>query len=337
MKVLVTGGAGYIGSHTVLSLLDQNSEVIVLDNLVNGSVESLKRIADITGKEPIFYEGSILDDVLLNKLFSENKIDSVIHFAGLKSVGESMCVPMDYYENNVSGTINLVKAMSIAKVKSLVFSSSATVYGIEAPVPYVESMSRGTSPSPYGSSKSIVERMLEDLCASDLDWGVVCLRYFNPVGAHESGRIGESPLGVPNNLMPFISQVAIGVKQELSIYGDDYATPDGTCRRDYLHVMDLAEGHIKALDYLKNKGAHIFNLGTGLPVSVLEMVRSFEDVTGLIIPYSIVGRRLGDIDEFWACPEKAERLLKWKANRSLKTMIVDTWKWQSQNPFGYGP
>jgi len=335
MKILVTGGAGYIGSHTVLTLLNNNFQVIVLDNCSNSSSESLNRVKKLSGKEFTTYFGDIRDGLLLKKIFTEHDIEVVAHFAGLKSVAESVSNPIIYYDNNIVGSLNLIKAMKEANVKKIVFSSSATVYGLESITPYLETMPRGTASSPYGASKSIVERVLEDVCLSDPDWSIVNLRYFNPIGAHESGCIGEDSLGVPNNLMPLLSQVAIGKRKQLYIFGDDYPTPDGTCRRDYLHVMDLAEGHFKALSFLKNKGCHFFNLGTGNPYSVLEMVTSFEHITGVSIPYQIVDRRSGDLAEFWASVAKAENSLNWKATRSLDQMMSDTWRWQSFNPNGY--
>lgn len=333
--VLITGGAGYIGSHTAVQLITQGSKVIVLDNLCNSSDEVFNRIEKITGIRPEFVEGDIRDRACLDKIFADYPIDSVIHFAGLKAVGESSQIPLAYYQNNVTGTLVLCEAMASAGVKKLVFSSSATVYGEDAPIPYIETIPRGKTSNPYGTSKSMVEQVLTDLCRSDSEWSVALLRYFNPIGAHPSGLIGEDPKGIPNNLMPFISQVAVGKREELSIFGNDYPTQDGTCERDYLHVMDLADGHLAAFNCLDLKGVNIFNLGTGKGLSVLEMVKSFERVTGVDIPYSFAARREGDLPAFWADASKAEKGLGWKATRSLDEMMADTWNWQSKNPNGY--
>lgn len=352
--ILVTGGAGYIGSHAVRCLLDAGYEVFVLDNLSNSSENVFDHVAAIADQHasseslftgtsevaqhshaPIFIHGDIRDRNLLNRIFAEHFIDAVIHFAGLKAVGESTQQPVAYYDNNVGGTLQLLQAMDVAGVRQLVFSSSATVYGPDAPVPYVESMPLGQPSSPYGASKAMVERTLADLSASDPRWSITCLRYFNPIGAHPSGLIGEHPQGAPNNLMPYISQVAVGVRDELSIFGDDYDTPDGTCIRDYLHVMDLAEGHIAALKKASDPGLHIYNLGTGKGISVLEMLRTFEEVTGQMVPNRIAPRREGDLPAFWADASKAERELGWTAKRSLADMMADTWRWQSKFPKGY--
>jgi UDP-glucose 4-epimerase len=335
MAILVTGGAGYIGSHTAVMLLRAGYEVVVLDNLCNSSSEVFNRVETITGKRPVFVEGDIRDRACLDKLFLDNTIDSVIHFAGLKAVGESSRIPLEYYQNNVHGSVVLCEAMAAAGVKKLVFSSSATVYGEDAPVPYVETMLRGKTSSPYGSSKAMVEQMLTDLCISDEEWSVGLLRYFNPIGAHPSGLMGEDPQGIPNNLMPFISQVAVGKRDQLSIFGNDYETADGTCVRDYLHVMDLAEGHLKALNCLAQPGTHIYNLGTGNGLSVLEMVKSFTSVTGVEVPYQFAPRRDGDLPAFWADASKAEKELDWRTQYSLEDMMRDTWNWQSKNPQGY--
>ena len=335
MAILVTGGAGYIGSHTAVMLLRAGYEVVVLDNLCNSSSEVFNRIETITGKRPVFIEGDIRDRACLDKLFLDNAIDSVIHFAGLKAVGESSRIPLEYYQNNVHGSVVLCEAMAAAGVKKLVFSSSATVYGEDAPVPYVETMPRGKTSNPYGSSKAMVEQMLTDLCISDEEWSVGLLRYFNPIGAHSSGLMGEDPQGIPNNLMPFISQVAVGKRDQLSIFGNDYETADGTCVRDYLHVMDLAEGHLKALNCLAQPGTHIYNLGTGNGLSVLEMVKSFTSVTGVEVPYQFAPRRDGDLPAFWADASKAEKELDWRTQYSLEDMMRDTWNWQSKNPQGY--
>ena len=334
MNVLVTGGAGYIGSHTVLSLLVSGYDVVVLDNLSNGSSLSVERVQFLTGRAVKFVKGDVRDKDLLRDLFEHHSIDCVIHFAGLKAVGESTQIPLAYYDNNVIGTLVLLEEMKRAAVRRLVFSSSATVYGEKAPIPYAEEFGRGDASSPYGATKGMVEQVLEGLAASDSSWALTALRYFNPIGAHESGLIGEDPKGIPNNLMPFISQVAVGRREKLSIFGGDYPTPDGTCRRDYLHVMDLADGHVAALVNL-SPGFDAINLGTGQPVSVLEMVEAFEHVNGIPIPYEIVDRRLGDLPEFWANPDKAKAQLGWEAWRTLDMMVADTWRWQSQNPNGF--
>ncbi|GAA5186405.1 UDP-glucose 4-epimerase GalE [Ferrimonas gelatinilytica] len=337
MAILVTGGAGYIGSHTVVELLEAGEEVVVLDNLVNSSEEALRRVERITGKTLTFVRGDICDADCLDGVFREHAIDSVIHFAGLKAVGESTMKPIEYYHNNVTGSITLLDAMCRAGVKKLVFSSSATVYGSDASIPYVETMKTGGTVNPYGTSKWMVEEILKDAAKADPKLSVALLRYFNPVGAHPSGLIGEDPLGIPNNLLPFIAQVAVGKRESLSVFGGDYETPDGTCLRDYLHVMDLAEGHVKALRWLNShSGAKAFNLGTGNGLSVLSMVRAFESASGVTIPYRIVDRREGDLPAFWADASKAESMLNWKATRSLEQMMSDTWRWQSQNPNGYG-
>lgn len=333
--ILITGGAGYIGSHTVLCCLQAGYDVVVIDNLSNGHREAIERVEELTNSTVTFVHGDVQDEGILDRIFSSHVIDSVIHFAGLKAVGESVQKPTEYYTVNVGGTLTLLAAMERAEVRNIVFSSSATVYGIEAPTPYRESLPRGTTSNPYGASKAMIERILEDLCVSNPEWSAVNLRYFNPIGAHESGRLGEDPQGIPNNLMPFIAQVAVGRRPKLSIFGGDYPTADGTCRRDYLHVMDLAEGHVQALGYLNNKGCHAFNLGTGTPISVLEMVRAFERVTGVAIPYQIVDRRAGDLPEFWADAKRAERILGWTAKRDLDAMMADTWRWQSANPEGF--
>ncbi|WP_458735714.1 UDP-glucose 4-epimerase GalE [Zobellella taiwanensis] len=337
MTILVTGGAGYIGSHTVVELLNAGNNVLVLDNLSNASAESLKRVEHITGQAVPFVQGDIRDSALLERVFAEHSINAVVHFAGLKAVGESVQKPLEYYDNNVNGTLVLVDAMRKAGVFRLVFSSSATVYGEDAPVPYHETLPRGRTSNPYGSSKAMVEQLLTDLAHSDPRWAIALLRYFNPVGAHESGLIGEDPFGVPNNLMPFIAQVAVGRRERLSVFGSDYATADGTCERDYLHVVDLALGHVKALDFLANHaGVHAFNLGTGQPVSVLQMIRAFEQACGRAIPFEFAPRRAGDLPAFWADATKARQELGWVAERDLARMMADTWRWQLQNPLGYG-
>ena len=334
--ILVTGGAGYIGSHTVLQLLEQDYQVVVLDNLSNASEESLERVAQITGKNVIFQQGDIRDEQVLNALFSQHSVDAVIHFAGLKAVGESVEQPIKYYENNVFGTLQLCKVMQSHNVKNLVFSSSATVYGDPTELPLHENLPTGRPTNPYGQSKLMVEHVLTDLFASDKEWNIVLLRYFNPVGAHLSGLIGEEPAGIPNNLMPFITQVATGKRDKLSIFGDDYDTPDGTGVRDYIHVEDLADGHLKALNKLAaNAGLCTFNLGTGQGYSVLEMVKAFEAESGQAVPYAIVPRRSGDVAACYADPTLAKQELGWQAQKGLEDMCRDSWRWQSQNPNGY--
>ncbi|QJQ94014.1 MULTISPECIES: UDP-glucose 4-epimerase GalE [Halomonadaceae] len=335
--ILVTGGAGYIGSHTTLLLLEAGYTVVVLDNLSNACRESLYRVESLTGKSVNFIHGDVLDDECLKIVFDTYNISAVIHFAGLKAVGESVREPLAYYRNNVLGTLALCEAMQTAGVKRLIFSSSATVYGMDAPVPYKETLPRGAIANPYGRSKGMVEQVLEDLCVADSSWSVVLLRYFNPIGAHPSGLMGEDPQGIPNNLLPFIAQVAIGRRSELAVYGDDYATPDGTCIRDYLHVMDLSEGHVMALGRLSHVGIHKYNLGAGHGYSVLQVIEAFQRVTGKKIPYYFAPRREGDIAAFWADASKAEKELSWQARRELDAMVADTWRWQSQNPQGYQP
>jgi UDP-glucose 4-epimerase len=336
MTILVTGGAGYIGSHTVLELLQQGSEVIVLDNLSNSSNESLKRVKQITEKEITFYQGDVQDRECLDEIFKHHNIDSVIHFAGLKSVGESVAKPIEYYQNNVQGTLTLVDAMRDAGVFKLVFSSSATVYGNPASLPIREDFPVGGTTNPYGTSKLMVEMILQDIVKSDDRFALALLRYFNPVGAHKSGLIGEDPNDIPNNLLPYISQVAVGRLEKLSVFGDDYNTKDGTGIRDYIHVVDLALGHLKALERIAdNTGAHIYNLGTGNGYSVLEMVNAFEKASGQAVPYQISPRRSGDIAACYAATEKAFNELGWQAERGIDEMMQDTWRWQSNNPNGY--
>lgn len=335
MSILVTGGAGYIGTHTVVELLNAGTDVVVLDNLSNSSIESLKRVEEITGKSVTFYQGDILDKPLLQKLFSENNFEAVIHFAGLKAVGESVAQPLRYYENNVTGTVVLCQVMAEFNVKNLVFSSSATVYGDPASLPITEDFPTGAT-NPYGQSKLMVEHILADLHHSDNSWNIARLRYFNPVGAHISGRIGEDPNDIPNNLMPFISQVAVGKRDFLSVFGDDYNTHDGTGVRDYIHVVDLAIGHLKALDKLATKpGLVTYNLGTGTGYSVLDMVKAFEKASGKPVPYQVTPRRPGDIAACYANPEKAKVELGWEATHSIEDMANSSWKWQSSNPNGY--
>jgi len=336
LTILVTGGAGYIGSHTTLVLLQAGFEVVVLDNLCNASDESLKRVEQLAGRAPVFVNGDIRDRALLDRLFAEHPVDAVLHFAGLKAVGESVAQPLRYYDNNVGGTVTLCQAMAAAGVFTLVFSSSATVYGDPATVPITEDQPVGRTTNPYGRSKFMLEQVLGDLAAADPRWRVALLRYFNPVGAHESGLIGEDPNGIPNNLLPYIAQVAVGKLPELAVFGNDYPTPDGTGVRDYIHVVDLAEGHLRALEALQTRtGAHVWNLGTGHGCSVLEMVRAFEAASGRPVPYRVEPRRAGDIATCYADPAKAERELGWKARRGLDDMMRDTWRWQSMNPDGY--
>ncbi len=336
MNVLVTGGAGYIGSHTCLELLNNGDSVVVLDNLSNSSMEGLRRVEELTGKKPAFFKSDLLDIDAVRKVFTAcPDIDSVIHFAGLKAVGESVEQPQRYYENNITGTLNLCRVMAEHNVKNIVFSSSATVYGDPATVPITEDFPLSCT-NPYGRTKLMVEDILSDLHVADPKWNVVLLRYFNPVGAHKSGRIGEDPSGIPNNLMPYISQVAVGTLPELSVFGDDYDTPDGTGVRDYIHVVDLALGHLKALDKLMAKpGVVIYNLGTGNGYSVLDMVKAFEEASNKKVAYKIVARRSGDIAQCFADPALAYKELGWKAERGLKEMCEDTWRWQSENPEGF--
>jgi len=335
MSVLVTGGAGYIGTHTLIELLATDQEVVIVDNLSNSNEIALERVQSISGKALTFYHGDVRDSELLDSIFEKHNIDSVIHFAGLKSVGESVAKPLKYYDNNVSGTVVLCEAMAKANVKNLVFSSSATVYGDPASLPIDESFPRSAT-NPYGQSKLMVEHILEDLAKADEEWNIAILRYFNPVGAHESGLIGEDPNDIPNNLMPFISQVAVGKRECLSVFGSDYDTHDGTGVRDYIHVVDLARGHLKALDKLNTKpGLVIYNLGTGQGYSVLDMVKAFERSSDKVISYKLVERRPGDIAACYANPDKAANELNWKATHTLEDMTLSSWRWQSNNPDGY--
>jgi len=335
-KILVTGGAGYIGSHTTLALLEAGFEVVVLDNLCNSSAESLRRVERICGKAPLFVQGDIRDRALLDGLFRDHRIGAVLHFAGLKAVGESVREPLAYYENNVAGSVVLCQAMAAAGVFRLVFSSSATVYGEPAQMPIREDLPTGVLTNPYGRSKLMVEEVLRDLAASNPRWSIALLRYFNPVGAHESGLIGENPNGIPNNLLPYVAQVAIGKLAELAVFGNDYPTRDGTGVRDYIHVVDLAAGHLKALQAIEaGSGVHVWNLGTGTGYSVLEVIRVFKQVSKREVPFRVVPRRPGDVAECWASPAKAAVELGWRAQRDLHTMMVDAWRWQSQNPEGY--
>lgn len=334
-KILVTGGAGYIGSHTCVELLNEGHEVVVADDLRNSKAEALRRVKEITGKDLGFYKQDVCDQKALAAIFSEHEIDAVIHFAGLKAVGESVTIPLEYYRNNIVSTLSLCQAMSDAGVKRLVFSSSATVYGIPDTVPIKEDAPLRAI-NPYGRTKLMIEEILSDLTDSDPEWSVVLLRYFNPVGSHESGMIGEDPNGIPNNLMPYISQVAIGRLSHLNIYGNDYPTPDGTGVRDYIHVTDLAAGHCRALEYCeKNKGTEAINLGTGRGYSVMDMVTAFEKASGVKIPYAIAPRRPGDAAKCYADPGKARAVLGWTAKYGLDRMCEDSWKWQSMNPDGY--
>ncbi|MEC4727779.1 UDP-glucose 4-epimerase GalE [Shewanella sp. D64] len=335
MTILVTGGAGYIGSHTVVELLNANQDVVIIDNLINSSIESLHRVESITGKSVIFYQGDVLNKAFLQKVFTDHAIHSVIHFAGLKAVGESVAQPLRYYETNVSGTLVLCEVMAEYNVKNLVFSSSATVYGDPASLPITEDFPTGAT-NPYGQSKLMVENILQDLYLSDPSWNIARLRYFNPVGAHASGCIGEDPNDIPNNLMPFIAQVAVGKRKKLSVFGDDYNTHDGTGVRDYIHVVDLAIGHLKALDKLNTQsGLVTYNLGTGVGYSVIDMVEAFEKACGKSIPYEVVARRPGDIAACYADPLKARNELGWQATHTLEDMANSSWNWQSTNPNGY--
>jgi UDP-glucose 4-epimerase len=334
-KILVTGGAGYIGSHTVLGLLQVGHDVVVIDNLCNSSEESLNRVTKIAGREALFIEGDVRDRYFIDKVLAQHKITAVLHFAGLKAVGESVAQPLRYYENNVHGSQVLLQAMENAGIFNIIFSSSATVYGDPAVVPIDESCALGPT-NPYGRTKLIVEDMLFDLATADARWRIAILRYFNPVGAHESGLIGEDPNGIPNNLLPFIAQVAAGKLPQLSVFGNDYPTPDGTGVRDYIHVVDLAEGHLRALEALKSRsGANVWNLGTGQGYSVLEMIRAFEQASDRAVPYRIAARRAGDIAVCYANPSKAASQLGWRAKFGLPEMMRDAWRWQSMNLNGF--
>ena len=336
MSILVTGGAGFIGSHTCVELLNAGYDTIILDNLCNSKSESVKRIKEITGKDVKFYECDIRDRAGLDKIFAENEIEAVIHFAGLKAVGESCEKPLEYYDNNIGGTVILCEAMKAAGCKKIVFSSSATVYGSENPSPLKEDMPEGKTTNPYGTTKLYIERILKDLYASDNEWSICLLRYFNPIGAHKSGRIGEDPNGIPNNLVPYIAQVAIGRREFLSVLGDDYDTADGTGVRDYIHVVDLALGHIKAVEkVLSEKSCSTYNLGTGTGYSVLDVVKAFEKASGKTVAYKIVDRRPGDIATCYSDPSKAKNELGWVATRGIDEMCEDSWRWQSMNPNGF--
>ena len=336
MKILVTGGTGYIGSHTCVELLKRGMDVVVVDNLVNSSMESMKRVQAITGKTPVFYDLDVRDEEKLSRIFEEHHIDCAIHFAGLKAVGESVEKPALYYDNNLNSTITLCRVMAKYGVKRIIFSSSATVYSGDNEMPLTEESKTGNCTNPYGWTKYFAEQILRDLAKAARSWSVVLLRYFNPVGAHESGTIGEDPKGIPNNLMPFISQVAVGRRDHLSVFGNDYPTPDGTGVRDYIHVVDLARGHVAAIDYLmSHTGSEVFNLGTGTGYSVLDMVHAFEEANGVKIPYEIAPRRPGDLPTCYADPKKSAEVLGWKAEHTLVDMCRDSFRWQSQNPNGY--
>ena len=337
MNVLVTRGAGYIGSHTCLELLESGYGVVVIDNLCNSNSKSLERVESLTGKKLRFYEGDVRDEALLRKIFAENEIGCVIHFAGLKAVGESVAKPWEYYDNNLNSTLVLTKVMKEAGMKRIIFSSSATVYTADNEMPLKETSRTGGCTNPYGWTKYMTEQILSGVSHADPEWSVVLLRYFNPIGAHKSGEIGEDPRGIPNNLMPFITQVAIGRREKLSVFGNDYDTPDGTGVRDYIHVVDLAKGHVAAVKYAcAHQGCEVFNLGTGTGYSVLDMVRTFQEVNGVKVPYEVVPRRPGDIATCYADPAKSERVLGWKATHTLADMCRDSWNWQSKNPMGYG-
>ncbi|WP_421381637.1 UDP-glucose 4-epimerase GalE [Bacillus salacetis] len=334
-SILVTGGTGYIGSHTCIELIEAGFDIIILDNYANSNPVVLDRLTAITGKSPKFYEVDLLNEEAVDRVFSENDIQAVIHFAGLKAVGESVEKPLYYYHNNITGTLVLAEVMKKHNVKKMVFSSSATVYGMPKQVPISEEFPLSAT-NPYGQTKLMIEQILQDVFVSDPSWSVALLRYFNPIGAHKSGTIGENPNGIPNNLMPYITQVAVGKLEELSVFGNDYPTADGTGVRDYIHVVDLAKGHLKALDkVLTNPGVEAYNLGTGNGYSVLQMVEAFEKASGKKVPYRISERRPGDIAECYADPTKAEKELGWKAEKGLEEMCEDSWRWQSQNPEGY--
>ena len=336
MTILVTGGAGYIGSHTCVELQNAGYDVVVLDNLSNASEKSLQRVEALTGKPVTFYKGDILDRDILNKIFAEHKIDCCIHFAGLKAVGESVAKPWEYYNNNIAGTLTLVDVMRQNGCKNIIFSSSATVYGDPAEIPITENCPKGQCTNPYGWTKSMLEQILTDIQKADPEWNVILLRYFNPIGAHKSGTMGENPNGIPNNLMPYITQVAAGRLKCLGVFGNDYPTHDGTGVRDYIHVVDLAKGHVKAIEYsAEHKGTEIFNLGTGVGYSVLDIVKAFEKANSIEIPYVIKPRRAGDIAECFADATKAKKILGWIAEKNLEDMCRDSWNWQSHNVNGY--
>lgn len=336
MNILLTGGAGYIGSHTAVELIGRGDEVIIVDDLSNSKIECLNRVEKITGVKPKFYQYDVADKALLTKVFDENKIDSVVHFAGFKAVGESVAKPLKYYKNNLNTTLTLLEVMHEHNVNSIIFSSSATVYGVPERVPLTEDMKTSCT-NPYGWTKLFIEQILKDSAHADPELSVVLLRYFNPIGAHESGLIGEDPEGIPNNLMPYIAQVAVGKLDHLNVFGNDYPTHDGTGVRDYIHVVDLAKGHAAAIDYsAKHKGVEIANLGTGIGYSVLDIVKAFEKANGVKVPYVIAPRRAGDVAECYADPKKALNDFGWKAEKTLEDMCRDSWRWQSNNPSGYG-
>ena len=336
MNILITGGAGYIGSHTIIELISAGHSVCVVDNLVNSSQESLRRVEQITGQHIPFYKVDIRDRVGLETVLTEQKVDCCIHFAGLKAVGESVSLPWEYYENNINGTLVLVDVLRKHGCKNIIFSSSATVYGDPCIIPITETCPKGTCTNPYGWTKWMIEQILTDLHTADNAWNIVLLRYFNPIGAHPSGLIGENPNGIPNNLMPYITQVAVGKLEKLPVFGNDYDTPDGTGVRDYIHVVDLARGHVAALGAIKEKcGVEIYNLGTGNGYSVLDMIRAFEEVNEVKIPYVIDPRRPGDIGTCYSNPGKAAEALGWKAEYGIKEMVRDAWNWQKKNPKGY--
>ena len=336
MAILVTGGAGYIGSHTVIELQNAGYDVVVMDNLSNSSEVALERVQEITGKPLTFYKADILDREATEEIFSKEKIEAVIHFAGLKAVGESVQKPWEYYNNNITGTLILLDVMRKHNVKNIIFSSSATVYGEPEKVPVTEETPKGSCTNPYGWTKSMLEQILTDIQKADPSWNVILLRYFNPIGANKSGKIGENPNGIPNNLMPYITQVAVGKLPKLGVFGNDYPTPDGTCIRDYIHVLDLATGHVKALERLKkNAGLDIYNLGTGIGYSVLDVIHNFEAATGITIPFEFKPRRAGDIPVNYSNADKAWKELGWKAQYGIKEMCEDSWRWQSSNPNGY--
>lgn len=336
MKILVTGGAGYIGSHTCVELLEAGYDVVVVDNLYNASEKSIERVKEITGKDLMFYQADILDEEALDKIFEKEQVDGVIHFAGLKAVGESVAKPLEYYKNNITGTLILCDVMRRHNVKNIIFSSSATVYGDPAFIPITEECPKGTPTNPYGWTKSMIEQILTDFHTADEEWNVILLRYFNPIGAHKSGKIGEDPKGIPNNLLPYVAQVAIGKLECLGVFGDDYDTPDGTGVRDYIHVVDLARGHVKAIDKMKeNPGVKIYNLGTGKGYSVLDIVKAFGKACGHEIPYVIKARRPGDIATCYSDASLAKEELFWEAEYGIEEMCVDSWNWQKMNPNGY--
>ncbi len=338
MSILVSGGAGYIGSHTVLALLEKGYDVVVFDNYANSCPESIRRVEELTGRKVKLYEADMLDEKSVEKIFDENPdITALIHFAGLKAVGESVSKPVEYYENNIGGTLNLLKVMRAHNVKNIIFSSSATVYGTPEKVPITEEAPKGVCTNPYGWTKSMIEQILTDVHTADSEWNVVLLRYFNPIGAHPSGRIGEDPQGIPNNLVPYIAQVAVGRREQVNVFGNDYKTHDGTGVRDYIHVCDLADGHVKALEKLEKSsgGVQIYNLGTGIGYSVLDVIKAYEKACGKTLKYEICPRRAGDVDENYSDPAKALKELGWKAKYGIDDMCRDSWNWQSHNPYGY--